>query len=116
MQVTAALLMAFGCAAMVVFSQAIADPAWLMPVAVCVGLGVNASVVALYAIIPEVYPPRVRSTATGWAIGAGRMSAVLAPVIAGYLLGAGVELSTLYLLFGLPMAVAVACVLPARSR
>ena len=115
-QVTAALLMAFGCAAMVVFSQAIADPAWLMPVAVCVGLGVNASVVALYAIIPEVYPPRVRSTATGWAIGAGRMSAVLAPVVAGYLLGAGVELSTLYLLFGLPMAVAVACVLPARSR
>ena len=115
-QTTAALLMVFGFVAMAVFSQAMADPTWLMLVAVCVGLGVNASVVALYALIPEIYPPQVRTTATGWAIGAGRLSAVFAPIVAGYLLGAGVEVSTLYLLFGLPMAVAIGCVLAARSR
>ena len=112
---TAALLMVSGFAAMALFSQAMAVLDVLMLVAVCIGLGVNASVVALYAIIPEVYRPEVRATATGWAIGAGRLSAIIAPVVAGFLLGADVDLSTLYFLFALPMVVATACVLVARA-
>ena len=35
---------------------------------------------ALYAVTPELYPTRVRSTGAGWAAGIGRTASVLAPL------------------------------------
>jgi hypothetical protein len=40
-------------------------------------------------LFAKVFPTHVRATGTGFAIGVGRGGAVLAPVIAGYLLQAG---------------------------
>ena len=113
---TAALLMGFGFVAMVVFSLTLGQIAYLSALAVCIGLGVNAAVIALYAVVADAYPVDIRTTAIGWAIGIGRFSAVLAPVIAGVVLDFGAEESTLFLIFSLPMLLAVGSVLAMQPR
>lgn len=113
---TAALLMGFGFAAMALFSLALGQIDILYVLAACIGLGVNAAMIALYAIVADVYPAGVRTTAIGWAIGMGRFSAVLSPVIAGVLLGLGVGVTALFLVFAVPMLLAAGLVLATRSR
>ncbi len=44
---------------------------------------------ALYAVTPELYPTRVRTTGAGWAAGIGRTASILAPLLVPYLRGAG---------------------------
>lgn len=90
------------------------DPDTLSALAVCIGLGVNAAVIALYALVADVYPVNIRTTAIGWAIGVGRFSAVLSPAIAGFVLDLGVEEGTLFLIFALPMLLAAGLVLAIR--
>ena len=70
---TAALLMSFGFVAMVAFSLTLLQIEYLYALAVCIGLGVNAAVIALYAIVADLYPADIRSTAVGWAIGGGAL-------------------------------------------
>ena len=113
---TAALLMGFGFVAMVAFSLNLGQIGALSTLAVCIGLGVNAAVIALYALVADAYPADIRTTAVGWAIGIGRLSAVLSPVIAGFLLDFGTQEATLYLIFALPMLVAAGLVLAVRPK
>jgi benzoate transport len=56
------------------------------------GLFTNSSIAGLYLLVAKVFPTHVRATGTGFAIGAGRGGAALAPVIAGYLFQAGFAL------------------------
>src|SRR5689334_435918 len=42
--------------------------------------------------ILQYYPPGIRATALGWALGVGRLGAVLGPVIGGLLLDANLAL------------------------
>jgi AAHS family 4-hydroxybenzoate transporter-like MFS transporter len=44
---------------------------------------------ALNAVPSLMYPAAVRSTATGWALGVGRLGSVTGPAVAGILLGSG---------------------------
>ncbi|WP_087508826.1 MFS transporter [Cellulomonas iranensis] len=44
---------------------------------------------ALYAVTPELYPTRVRTTGAGWAAGIGRTASILAPLLVPHLRGAG---------------------------
>lgn len=113
---TAAVLMGFGFVAMVVFSLALLQIEYLYALAVCIGLGVNAAVIALYAIVADIYPADIRTTAIGWAIGVGRFSAILSPAIAGFVLGLGIEPVMLYTAFAVPMLLAAALVLATKSR
>ena len=103
-------------AQLVVFSLTLGQIAYLSALAICIGLGVNAAVIALYAVVADAYPVDIRTTAIGWAIGIGRFSAVLAPVIAGFVLDFGAEESTLFLVFALPMLLAVGSVLAMQPR
>jgi putative MFS transporter len=62
------------------------------------------SAVAPYT--PELYPTSARSTGVGWAVGAGRIASVVAPIVVGFLvpIGLGVVFATLsagYLVAGL---------------
>ena len=113
---TAALLMGFGFVAMAAFSLTLGQIGTLSALAVCIGLGVNAAVIALYALVADVYPVNIRTTAIGWAIGVGRFSAVLSPAIAGFVLDLGVEEGTLFLIFALPMLLAAGLVLAIRPK
>lgn len=61
-----------------------------------IGLFSNGCVAGLYAITPSLYAPSVRSTGVGWAIGVGRLGAIIAPLITGALLDGGWASGQLY--------------------
>jgi hypothetical protein len=58
----------------------------------------------------------VRATGTGFAIGVGRGGAVLAPIIAGYLLNAGLAVRTVALTMACGSLLAAAALLALRAR
>ncbi len=60
----------------------------------------------LYAVAARLYPTEIRTTGVGFAIGAGRIGAILGPVIAGFILGAGVSISWTFVIFGVPLVIA----------
>jgi len=80
-------------------------------VAILLGLCINASMAGIYTIVPDLYPALVRTTAVGWAIGVGRLGAILAPLLAGLLLDRHWTAGNLLVLFSAPAAVAAFAVL-----
>ncbi len=71
-----------------------------------VGFFVHASMIALYATAPTLYPPEIRATGTGWAIGLSRFGAVFGPWLTGQLLAAGWLPSDIYPVFAIPTLLA----------
>lgn len=66
----------------------------------CVGFCTNAVIIGMYAIIAHVYPTSLRATGTGFSIGLGRGGAVVGPILAGYMLQGGINLSAVTLIMG----------------
>jgi AAHS family 4-hydroxybenzoate transporter-like MFS transporter len=63
----------------------------------------------LNAMAGQLYPPKIRSTGTGWAIGVGRIGGILGPSIAGLLLAFHWTPNQLFMLAAFPtLATAVA--------
>lgn len=92
-------------------------PTALLAVA-AVGFFINAAGCGLYTISPDLYPTAVRTTAVGWASAVGRLGAIVAPALAGFLVDRSWSPQELFVLFAVPWlfaAVAVA-VLTRRSR
>ena len=85
-----------------------------------IGLFFQAAFTAIYTVLSRAYPDRIRATGVGWAIGLGRTGAIIAPIIAGFLVGMGWSMYPLFALFGLPvalMAILLATVrLPTTAR
>jgi benzoate transport len=104
------VFMLFGGVSMAAFALIGIDLATMMAIAATMGFFVAGSMVGLYALIPSLYPAAVRNTGVGWASGIGRLGAILGPYVAGLLVGAGWASSTIYLLFGAPMLLAVVAV------
>ncbi|RAE29907.1 MFS transporter, partial [Burkholderia multivorans] len=68
---------------------------------VLAGIGTHGTQSLIVGAIASHYPAHLRGTALGWALGVGRIGAVLAPQVSGILLGInGVEPSMSFLLFG----------------
>ncbi|HEY2120815.1 MAG TPA: hypothetical protein VGH37_16620 [Candidatus Acidoferrum sp.] len=62
---------------------------WLLLMLLCgvgVGGGCHAGINTLSAL---AYPPAIRSTGTGWALGVGRVGTIAGPLLGGLLLGLG---------------------------
>jgi benzoate transport len=78
------------------------------------GLCNNSAIVGLYALFATVFPTHVRATGTGFAIGIGRGGAALAPVVAGYLLQAGLGLQRVALVMAMGSLVAAVVLLKLR--
>jgi benzoate transport len=76
----------------------------------------NAAMSGLYAVGPPLYPTVVRATGMGWAIGVGRLGAILAPLTSGRLLDHGWRPGQLYFLFSAPFVLAAIAMLGIRSR
>lgn len=75
-----------------------------------IGFFAHASMIALYATSPTLYPSEIRATGTGWAIGLSRLGAVFGPWLTGQLLGQGWDPSAIYPVFGIPTLLAAAAV------
>lgn len=68
------------------------------------------SMASLYAIVPQIYPARVRNTGTGLAIGFGRLGAVVGPYLGGLLIAAGWERFAYYAVLALPVLISAVAV------
>jgi MFS family permease len=84
-----------------------------------VGMLINGCIAGMYTITPALYGASVRSTGVGWAIGIGRVGAIVAPLITGALLDAHWTASMLYMGVGVVVLVAggaVAAMRPAKPE
>ena len=71
-----------------------------------VGFMQQGAFTAMYALAARVYPTTIRATGIGWSAGLGRTGAIVSPIVAGYLVGAGWSMYSLFLLFGIPLIIA----------
>ena len=76
-------------------------------IALLIGIVIFGSMASLYSITPLLYPAGIRTTGQGWAIGIGRIGAILAPLLAGVLLDSGFDAPNLYFVFAVPMVIAM---------
>jgi MFS family permease len=63
------------------------------------------SMASLYMIVPQMYPPNVRNTGTGLAIGFGRLGAVVGPYLGGLLINAQWDRVAYYTVLALPVLI-----------
>jgi len=94
--------LALTAACMLLFGFFAADLAAAFPIALAIGVFLFGSMVGLYAVTPLLYPAAIRTTGMGWAIGIGRIGAILAPLTAGLLVDGGWATAHLYYAFALP--------------
>lgn len=71
-----------------------------------IGFGVQGGFNALYSVAARIYAPEIRTTGVGWCIGIGRFGAVIGPIIAGYLISAGITIDVNFIIFAIPCLIA----------
>jgi MFS transporter, AAHS family, vanillate permease len=72
-----------------------------------VGFFLMGSITSLYMLSPKLYPPEIRTTGMGWAIGIGRIGAIISPFLAGVLLDLNWTTSSMFFVFALPALIAM---------
>lgn len=89
----------------------------ILLIAFGIGLTLQGGFSGFYALCAELYPPEMRSSGTGWAVGIGRGGAILGPALGGMLLAAKMPLWAVFLSFAVPLILSGAlAVLAARLR
>lgn len=98
------------------FGRGSSDLAALSLTVAMAGFFTNGAIVGLYSLFAKVFPTHVRATGTGFAIGAGRGGAALAPILAGYLFAAGFGLQTVAICMGLGSILAAVALYALKER
>lgn len=80
-------------------------------VGLLLGTLINGCVAGLYSISPTIYEADIRSRGVGYAIGFGRISAILSPTIAGLFLDQGMTPQHLYAYYGIVFILAIFLIL-----
>jgi AAHS family 4-hydroxybenzoate transporter-like MFS transporter len=82
---------------------------WLLLLAI--GSGTSGTQFAFNALSAAFYPPLIRSTGVGWAVGVGRIGAIFGPAFGGFILSA--KLATPYVLglLIIPVLLSASCVM-----
>jgi len=73
------------------------------------GFGIGGQQLALNYLVVAAYPAQIRATATGWAIGMGRLGAIVGSAIGGIVL-TQYGVSGYFYALGIPLVVALICV------
>ena len=92
-------------AGMVIFAFLPAQQGLLLAVIFLIGIMQQGGFTGLYGVATKIYPTDIRSTGVGWAIGLGRLGAVIGPAIAGFTIASGVSMSGNFIIFAIPMLV-----------
>ncbi|MEZ5500695.1 MAG: MFS transporter [Steroidobacteraceae bacterium] len=111
-----AIFMFLAVVSMTAFGQLEVDLTAMLATTFLIGFCLAASMISLYATVPELYPARVRNTGTGWALGIGRLGAVIGPYVAGIVIGAGWERSTYFFALSTPLLISVVALTWLGSR
>ena len=91
---------------MSVFGMASLGLVSLMICASVMGFFLVGAMIGLYTIAPSLYPATHRVTGMGWAIGVGRVGAIISPLFGGVLLNWGFQTSQIIVIFALPLLLA----------
>jgi AAHS family 4-hydroxybenzoate transporter-like MFS transporter len=108
---TLALHYALGAVFIAVIALVALPYALLCVVTFLAGMTIIGSQTGLNGACGKLYPARMRTSGLGWALGIGRLGAIAAPVMGGYLLARGLPPTHIFLvacLFALIAAVATA--------
>jgi benzoate transport len=98
--------MALAVAAIILFGF-LSSLSLMLVVGAIIGFGLIGTVSGLYATYSVIFPPTVRTTGAGIVIGIGRVGGVISPVVAGYMIDAGVSPMVYCTVLALPLLGAI---------
>jgi MFS family permease len=87
--------------AVTVFGRTPPDLVKLSMICAVAGFFTNGAITGMYALFAKAFPTHVRASGTGFAVGVGRGGSVLAPIIAGFLFTANLQLPTVAMIMSL---------------
>jgi benzoate transport len=87
---------------LVAFGSLTANYMGMLIIIGAIGFVIHGSMIGLYATTPALYPPEIRATGMGWAIGLSRFGAVIGPASAGFLLELGWSPQQLFQAYAIP--------------
>ena len=82
------------------------NPAWIMTLFGLIGFSIQGGFVGLYSVASRMYPTQIRATGMGWAVGAGRIGAILGPIFGGLLIDSGLSMQYNFIIFAIPTLLA----------
>ncbi len=88
---------------MIIFAYTKASYSVLLLIIFLIGVLQQGGFTGLYACAAKMYASEFRATGLGWAIGLGRIGAVVGPAVAGVLIDRGVNMETNFIIFAIPM-------------
>jgi MFS family permease len=101
---------------MIVFGMLEHQVAILMATAVALGFFGQGGFIGLYSVAARLYPTQVRATGIGWAIGLGRVGAIIGPSVAGLLIGLGWDQALYFTVLSIPFFVGAVAIWSLRAR
>ena len=113
---TLALLYAVGCVFAVVLGLAGTSEKALMILTFLVGFSVVGGQNAANALSAIFYPTAMRSTGVGWALGIGRIGAIVGPLLGAFLLSLHWPDSSLFFVGAVPLFIAMLAVITLGRR
>jgi MFS transporter, AAHS family, 4-hydroxybenzoate transporter len=78
---------------------------WVLVIFGLMGFGVQGGFVGLYALSARLYSTEIRTLGIGWAMSAGRIGAIVGPLLAGIFLEKGLGIIQNFILFGVPAVI-----------
>jgi AAHS family 4-hydroxybenzoate transporter-like MFS transporter len=103
-------------ALMIVFGFLGNEVSGLIIVAVAMGFFAQAGFIGLYSVAARLYPTEIRATGIGWAIGLGRVGAIIGPSMAGILIGLGWQRSDYFMVLSIPFFIGAMAIWLLRAR
>ena len=106
------LLCFFACGALSLSLLALKAPVAVLYLLIAVaGASTIGTQILANACAVQYYPPHIRSTGLGWAMGIGRLGAIVGPVLGGVLHGANLPYQSSFLAFAIPGAIGAVAIL-----
>ena len=95
---------------MMIFGALNASVGVLMLIAAALGFFSLGGFIGLYSVAARLYPTQIRATGVGWAIGLGRLGAIVGPVAGGILIGLGWSQATYFAVLAIPFLIGAAAI------
>lgn len=82
-----------------------------LALAFAIGVLLQGGYNGVWPLAAGAYPPAIRATGVGWAMGVGRAGAIVGPMLGGMLMDAKVALPLLFATYCIPLLICAACAL-----
>ncbi|MPS68253.1 MAG: MFS transporter [Novosphingobium sp.] len=87
--------------ALAILALTLALPLWLLLCVVAlVGVGTSGTQTLIYGLAANYFPTRMRGAGVAWCAGFGRLGGVGGPLIGGFLIGAGLSITKIFMVLG----------------